>query len=107
MSQREFQADLDASLHAAFAAAGMAEFGLYTAPGASVAMPYQVYVDRDVETIGGLRQFMAGRTEIAFVLQPGLNPTSGGKIEVDGSTYVVGKIISDNGSVSRWTVRNG
>ncbi|MGH8039181.1 MAG: head-tail joining protein [Stenotrophomonas sp.] len=107
MSQREFLANLDADLHASFAAGGMADVGLYTAPGDGIAVSCQVYVDRDVETIGGLRQFMAGRIEIAYVRQPGLDPVQGGKVVVDGDTYVNGKLVSDDGSASRWTVRNG
>lgn len=107
MSQREFLINLDADLHASFAAAGMADVGLYSAPGSNIALPCQVYVDRDVETIGGLRQFMAGRIELAYVRQPGLEPVQGGRVVVDGNTYVNGKVVSDDGSVSRWTVRNG
>lgn len=107
MSQREFLADLDAAVHIGFASAGMAELGQYTAPGSEAAVLCRVYVDRDVETIGGLRQFVAGRIEIAFVRQPGVDPAQGGKIKVDGITYTVAKVISDDGSLSRWTVRNG
>ena len=107
MSQRGFLASLDADLHASFAAAGMADVGLYTAPGCAVAVPCQVYVDRDVETVGGLRQFAAGRVEISYVRRPGLDPVQNGRVLVDGDTYVNGKVISDDGSLSRWTVRNG
>lgn len=107
MSQRQFLADLDASLHAGFAAAGMAEFGLYTAPGAPVAVPCQVYVDRDVETIGGLRQFVANRVEISYVRDAGLELAKDGTVRVDGVTFTNVKIISDDGSLSRWMVRSG
>ena len=107
MSQREFLADLDASLHAGFAAAGMAEIGQYTTPGAAVAVPCQVYVDRDVETIGGLRQFVANRVEISYVRDGGFVPAKDGMVRVDGMSFTNVKIISDDGSLSRWMVRSG
>jgi len=52
MSQRQFLADLDAGLHASFAAAGMADLARYTPSPGEAAVPCQVYVTRDVETIG-------------------------------------------------------
>ncbi|WWW37249.1 hypothetical protein V8017_11580 [Stenotrophomonas rhizophila] len=39
MSQRAFLTELDTSLHAAFAAAGMADSGLYTAAPGAVPVP--------------------------------------------------------------------
>lgn len=107
MSQREFLVDLDAALHAGFASVGMAEVAEYTAPGSSTAVPCEVYVDRDVETIGGLRQFVANRVEVAYVCRDGLVLVQGGKVKIDGITYTNSKIVSDDGSLSRWTVRHG
>ncbi len=68
MSQREFLAQLDADLHTCFAGSGMADAGLYTPPGSSAEFACQVYVIRDVETIGDLRQFKAHSVEIDYVL---------------------------------------
>ncbi len=107
MSQREFLADLDATLHAGLAVAGMADAGQYTPPGGGAPVPCQVYVDKDVETIGSLRQFVANRVEIAYVRQAGVALAKDGTVVVDGMTFTNVKIISDDGSLSRWLVRSG
>ncbi|WP_312321005.1 hypothetical protein [Stenotrophomonas sp.] len=107
MSQREFLADLDATLHAGLAVAGMADTGQYTPPGGGASVLCQVYVDRDVETIGGLRQFVANRVEIAYVRHAGFAPAKDGTVIVDGATFTNAKIVSDDGSLSRWMVRSG
>jgi len=104
MGQRAFLAEMDAGLHASFAAAGMADTGEYTPPGANGAMPCHVYVDRNIETIGGLQQFQAGRVEIAYVRSEGFNPVQKGQVLVDGERYINSKLISDDGSLSRWLV---
>ena len=105
MSQREFLAELDASLHASFVAAGMADPGDYTPPDGGAAVPCQVYVDRDCETIGGLKQFVAGRVEIVYVRTDGFRPVQKGRLLVDGDVYVNAELVSDDGSLSRWLVR--
>ena len=109
MSQRAFLADLDASLHASFAAAGMADAGSYFDEGAATdaaGVPCRVYVDRDVQTVGEQRQFKAGRVEVSYVL-PDVSPRQGGRLLVDGDTYINADKISDDGSLSRWLVRRG
>jgi hypothetical protein len=106
MSQAAFLQALDTALHTAFEAAGLASAGLYTAPGAEVAVPASVYIDKDIETIGDLRQFKAGRVEVLYV-NWSIAPAQGGKLEVEGETYINGKELSNDGSSSRWTVRRG
>lgn len=105
MSQREFLAGLDASLHASFAAAGMADAGAYTPPDGGAAVQCQVYVDRNCETIGGLKQFVADRVEITYVRTADFRPVQKGRILVDGDSYINAEPISDDGSMSRWLVR--
>lgn len=120
MSQRAFLAAMDASLHAGFAAAGMADAGLYTPPGlqppaeeGGAGVPYpaepcQVYVDRDTQTLGDTRQFKAGRVEVAYVLGSlATPPRKLGKLAVDGDEYLNDDELSNDGSVSRWVVRRG
>lgn len=110
MSQRAFLTELDASLHAAFAAAGMADSGYYTPVPGAVPVPCQVYVTRDVETIGDLRQFKAHSVEIDYVLGSlalaGLEPAQKGRLLVDGDLYENATQISNDGSMSRWKVRH-
>lgn len=118
MSQRAFLADFDADLHWAFAGAGMADNGLYTPPAppapvdpeapAPAATPCSVYVDRDTQTLGETRQFKAGRVEVAYLLSAMPEaPRKGGRLLVDGDTYINDDEISNDGSLSRWVVRRG
>jgi hypothetical protein len=111
VSQKAFLADLDESLHAAFSATGLADSGVYTPPGAAqdfVPLACQIYVDRDVQTLGDTRQFKAGRVEVVYVLGSLLiGPTQHGKLAVDGDTYINDVEISNDGSLSRWQVRRG
>lgn len=110
MSQRAFLTELDASLHAAFAAAGMADSGLYTAVPGAVPVPCQVYVTRDVETIGDLRQFKAHSVEIDYVLGSlalaGVELAQKGRLLVDGDLYENATQVSNDSSMSRWKVRH-
>ncbi|MCU1041301.1 hypothetical protein [Stenotrophomonas maltophilia] len=114
MSEAEFLRDLDASLHAAFAVAGMASIGTHTAKkDGAVTANVRVYIDRDVETIGELRQFVAGRVEIAY-LRADVEPEQGDRLEVGVAGNGLGvevffnsKKLSDDGSRSRWLVNRG
>ncbi len=109
MSQKAFLAGLDAALHASFAAAGMADAGVYFEPDAAQdadGAPCRVYVDRDLQTVGELRQFKVGRVEVTYVL-PDVTPKQRGRVVVDGDSYFNEDRISDDGSLSRWLVRRG
>ena len=120
MSQRAFLAGLDADIHAAFAAAGMADRGAYTAPGTlpgptpeDPPVPHapvdcDVFVDRDTQTLGETQQFKAGRVEVVYVLgSMTVAPAPRGQLIVDGDTYINDDEISNDGSLSRWVVRRG
>jgi len=114
VSEVEFLRDLDASLHAAFAVAGMASVGTHTAKKNGAVTPnVRIYVDRDVETIGELRQFVAGRVEIGY-LRTDVEPEQGDRLEVGEAgkglgveVFVNAKKLSDDGSRSRWLVTRG
>lgn len=120
MSQRAFLANMDADIHAAFAAAGMADRGAYVAPGTvpgegpeAPALPHasigcDVFVDRDTQTLGETQQFKAGRVEVVYVLgSMTVAPARRGQLLVDGDTYINDDEISNDGSLSRWLVRRG
>ena len=66
----------------------------------------RIYIARDVETIGDLQQFAAGRGEVVY-LRGDVDPDQGDRVEVDGETVVNAKRLSDDGSRSRWLVRRG
>jgi len=111
VNEVDFLRDLDGTLHAAFALAGMASRGRYTAKDGPTTEGVRAYVERDVETIGELRQFRAGRVEIAY-LRSDVVPDQGDRFEVVSSAFgtevfVNSKKISDDGSQSRWLVSRG
>nr|WP_153856599.1 hypothetical protein [Stenotrophomonas maltophilia] len=98
---------MDATIHASLALAGMASTAKVTALKTGVVTEgVRVYIDRDVETIGDLRQFVSGRIEIAF-LRADVEPEQGDLVEVGGEVFVNSKRLSDDGSRSLWLVRRG
>jgi len=108
VSQRAALAELDAELHAAFVDAGLADRGQYWPPNAAsdaLAIDVDVYVDRDIQTLGDVRQAVSNRVEVAYVLSPLFKPVQGGLLVVDGDRYENAAAISDDGSISRWVVR--
>ena len=106
MSQKAALAALDTSIHAAFAGAGLADSGLYTAPGGETAVACRVYVDRDVQLRGEFGQIVGKRTEVAY-LRADVTPVRGGTLVVDGDTFVnVEPIEGSDGSIDRWLVRH-
>ncbi|HEL4242631.1 hypothetical protein K1516_07530 [Stenotrophomonas maltophilia] len=107
MSELEFLRDMDATIHASLALAGMASTAKVTAvKDGTVTEGVRVYIDRDVETIGELRQFVAGRVEVSF-LRVDVEPDQGDRVEVGGEVFVTSKKLSDDGSRSVWLVRRG
>lgn len=111
MSQRAFLAQLDAQIHSSFMSGGLADLGQYTVPVPSgelapSAVNVAVVVDRDIETIGTLRQFRTGSVEVTYV-QPAVIPAKGGKLVVDGESFINEAKLSDDGSMVRWKVRRG
>ncbi len=111
MSEVDFLRDLDSDLHAAFSLAGVASQGRYTAKDGRTIEGVRAYVERDVETIGELRQFRSGRVEIAY-LRSDVAPDQGDRFELASiafgtEVFVNSKKISDDGSQSRWLVTRG
>ncbi len=105
MSERDFLRQMDATIHRALAIAGMVSTATVTsAKSGAVTEGVRIYIDRDVETIGDLQQFVAGRIEIAY-LRADVEPEQGDRVEVDGEAFVNVKKLSDDGSRSRWLVR--
>lgn len=99
----------DALAHARFAAAGIADNGLYLAPNApegTVPTPCRVTVDRNMQTVGGLRQYSAGFTEVDYWLAD-VAPVRNGVLTVDGEVWINDDQVSNDGSLSRWRVRRG
>jgi len=109
MSQRAFLADFDAQLHVAFSATGMADTGQYLPRAAAPdAEPTEcrVYVDRNIQRVGDTGQFVTGAVEVSYVLAD-VDPGKGGRLVVDGDTFINDQEISNDGSLGRWSVRRG
>lgn len=107
MSDRDFLRQMDATIHGALAIAGMVSTATVTSEKSGiVSAGVRIYIDRDVETIGDLQQFVAGRVEIAY-LRADVEPEQGDRVEVNGEVFVNVKKLSDDGSRSRWLVRRG
>ena len=107
MSELEFLRDMDATIHASLALAGMASTAKVTSLKTGAATEgVRVYIDREVETIGELRQFVAGRVEVCF-LRADVEPEQGDLVEVGGEVFVTSKKLTDDGSRSVWLVRRG
>ena len=102
-------AAMDASIHRACLRAGMADTGLYFPPGSDVGIPVRVFVDMDIQIVGGLRQYSAGRVEVSYIKEDlgDVKPAKNGRVTVGTKSYVNGEAISDDGSQSRWLVRRG
>ena len=110
MSQLAALAALDAELHDAFAAEGMADVGMYTPPEPSpvpdgwvppAAVEVRVYVDRYSARVG---RASALGTEIG-ILRSDITPRRGGVIAVEGDgAYRLESVVRDDGSLAYWIV---
>lgn len=109
MSQKAFLAAFDAQAHAAFAAAGLADNGLYTPAAGGAAMPVRVMVDRTTQQAGEFGTVNVPMVTVAYLLAdlaPGM-PDVRGRLVVDGEAYINQREIDNDGSLSRWEVRRG
>lgn len=101
---------LDGLVHAALASAGLADAVdvQYFPKDSTASIPCRVYVDRAVQVVGETGQMVAPRDEVAFLLDGmSVKPASGGRVTVGTDAFVLNKLLSDDGSLSRWVVRNG
>jgi hypothetical protein len=81
MSQTQFLRDMDATLAAAFADAGIADAATYTPPGGGSPVPCTVYVDRDVQVYTVDQTDVATmRTAVTFMLAEVANPQRAGTV---------------------------
>lgn len=108
MSQTTVLRALDADLHAAFASAGMADTGTYTAPGGGAAVSVRGYVDdARIDAVGEFGETFARRTELTLLRADVNAPAAGGVVVLDGTTYTLQECIEHDDSATRWVVRRG
>ena len=103
--------ELDANIHAAFAAAGFAFNGMYTAPGSSLAVACEGYLDLGVQVVGTYEQVSAKRDEMRLLLGT-IVPAKDGRVFIEGvegsgigETYKLVSEIGNDGSAAAWVVR--
>jgi len=107
VSQRAFLEQFDALAFGIFQAAGLADAAQYWAPSASAGVPCTVLVDRGVRDFGTDEAPVAtAYTRITFQL-PQVQPERGGRVVVEGETFVLDSLISADETASRWVAARG
>jgi hypothetical protein len=104
--------DIDADIHAALEGSGLAGVGFYTAPEANFDVRVRLFLDRNVQVLGEFGQVLGHRDEMRLMLADVPEPKGEGRVLVEatpgsgvGETWQLVKKISDDGSLSRWSVR--
>ena len=108
MTQRDTLRALDADLHAAFATAGFADTGTYTAPGGGAAVSVRAYLDDvRIDGAGDFGDAYGRRTEVMLLRADVSAPLQGGTLVLDGVTYKLGQPLEEDDSATRWVVHRG
>lgn len=111
MGQKDFLQRLHARVHRQLRRVGPADTGMYwgkDAPAGAAGSECSVFVDRDVQLVGDVGQVVAGQVVVHYLLAsfpPGVSPTKGGRIAVDGDIYINDRIDGDDGSIRRFVAR--
>ncbi len=104
MSQRDFLQAFDGDAFEAFQLVAFGDSAVYTQAGVSVGVACTVLVDRGLRDYGDdPAPVAAGYTQITFQLRE-VAPARGGRVVVDGETYVLDRHEESDGSASRWVV---
>lgn len=105
MSQAQAFRALDATLHAAFAGAGLADTGTYTPPaGSPVAV--RGYLDEElVQAVGEFAESAGVRTVLTLLREDVPSPVVGAAVVMDGGTFVLEAPVAEDAGASRWVVR--
>ena len=105
MTQRTALRQIDAAIHGALLGSGLADAGIYRAPGTSGdGTAVRVYVDRSLQTLGEYGQVVDQRDQVTL-LRADVAPERGGTVDVDGWRYTLAERTSEDDSVSVWAVR--
>lgn len=105
MTQRAFLQNLDATLLAAFGAAGMADVGTYTA-GAGPAVPVDVYVDRNANfLLQDGADIVGNRIVLTLQLAQVPAPVRGASVVVGSETFRLDEVVQHDESIERWVVQ--
>lgn len=106
MTQRDTLRSLDAALHAAFTAAGLADTVVHT-PAVGGPITRRGYVDRAVAFMGGQAQVRNSGGTITLLRADGVDPKSGDTLAVGADLYRVDLVEIDDESRIVCTVTHG
>ncbi len=103
MSQRDALREMDATLHTAFAGAGLAEVGQYVPKAGGDPIDVRVYVDEAQQAMGEFGQSIGYRTVIGILLED-VTPEQFATVTVDGVAYKLEARDRVDHSMSWWVV---
>ena len=84
-----FFTDFDALAHAVFVDAGLAENGLYRAPGSNTDVPCRCYLQRDLQSIGLDGQVFGPRTVLQILRADVPAPRTGATVTIDAEVFTL------------------
>lgn len=105
MGQQSTLRALDASLHTAFARAGIAETGTYTPPAGSPVACRGYRDDVTLDQVGDLRPVVGTRIVATLLRDDVATPVKGATWLVDGVTLTLESKVAEDQGVSRWICR--
>lgn len=84
-----FLKEFDETTHAAFVDAGMAEHGLYRAPGSNTDVPCRCYVNRDMQSMGLDGQVFGPRTILQILRADVPAPRTGATVTIGAEVFTL------------------
>ena len=84
-----FVAEFDALAHAVFVDAGLAENGLYHAPGSNTDVPCRCYVHRDLQSMGLDGQVFGPRTIVQILRADISAPRTGATVTIGVEVFTL------------------
>lgn len=106
MSQRDALRDMDATLHAAFVDAGLADMGQYVPKAGGDPIDVRVYVDEAQQAMGEFGQSVGFRTVVGILLED-VVPEQFATVTIDGTAYKLEARDRVDQSISWWAVSRG
>lgn len=98
---------MDATLHAAFSAAGLADTVVHTPQPGGSPITRRGYVDRAVATLGGEAQVRWAGGVVTLLRADGVDPRPGDLLVVGSDSYTVDRVEVDDESRIACTVTRG
>lgn len=101
-------AAIDAAIHGAMRATGLADVAIYTAPGDPQQIPCRVYVNRSMQQMGDFGQVSAPRTLVEIMKADVPDPVKGAMVVIAGERFrLESEEAGTDESISRWVVGRG